>query len=220
MPALLFDLDGTLVHTDALHAQAWQEILAEQGIELDAEGYRTRISGRTNLEIVRSLLPHLPVAEGMHVAGRKEARFRELVRTIQPVEGVVPLIERAARAGCGLALVTNAPRLNAMLILEALGLTDRFSVHVIAEELGVGKPDPRPYLQGLAMLGARPETSYAFEDSIPGVRSAVDAGLRVAGLCGVHTPESLIAAGATPVVRDFAAPALLQVLAPWLGAEA
>lgn len=217
MPALLFDLDGTLVHSDPAHFQAWREILVPYGVALDDEGYRRRISGRTNPEIVASLLPDLAPDEGRRVAEAKESRFRELAGAMQPVPGLLELVERARRAGCGLALVTNAPRANATLMLRALGLHDAFSVSVLADDIGVGKPDPTPYLHAMAQLGAHPDTSYAFEDSASGVRSAVAAGLRVAGLCGMHSAEMLAKLGAAPVVPDFAAPALLTALAPLLG---
>lgn len=217
MPALLFDLDGTLVHSDPAHFQAWREILAQHHVALDEDAYRRRISGRTNPEIVQSLLPELSPAEGDRVAEAKEMRFRELAGAMQPVAGLTELVERARRAGCKLALVTNAPRANATMMLGAVGLQDAFSVCVLADEVGVGKPDPMPYLHAMAQLGAHPDTSYAFEDSASGVRSAVAAGLRVAGLCGTHTAEMLASVGADPVVPDFTAPELLAALAHLLG---
>ena len=88
-------------------------------------------------------------------------------------------------------------------MLAALGLTGRLAIVVIGSELERAKPDPLPYLRGLELTGAAASRSVAFEDSPPGVHSAVAAGLAVVGLTTSLDEASLIAAGALFAVADF-----------------
>jgi beta-phosphoglucomutase-like phosphatase (HAD superfamily) len=122
------------------------------------------------------------------------------------------LLAWAEAEGLPVAVVTNAPRENALLLLRGLGWERRFSVLVIGEELERGKPDPLPYLTALARLGAAPCHAVAFEDSLSGVRAAVAAGIAAVGLLTALTEDALRSAGAFAVARDFEDAALLALL--------
>jgi HAD superfamily hydrolase (TIGR01509 family) len=197
--ALLFDLDGTLCDTDPLHHHTWRELLAPHGIVVDHDLYRRKFSGRLNPDIVAELLPRLDRSANLDLCDRKEALFREMTPSLDPLPGVVALIEAARAARIGVALVTNAPRINADHMLAALGLADVWDAVVVAEEVGPGKPDPTPYRVALARLGVAASAAVAFEDSASGVRAAAGAGIFVVGLTTSHSAAELSAAGAAVV---------------------
>lgn len=201
--ALIFDLDGTLSHTDPLHFRVWQERLADHGVTIDEASYAARVSGRHNPEIIRDLLPQLGEEEALAFAVSKEARFRELGTDLTRLAGVDEVLRRAAAAGLALGLVTNAPRGNAYFMLDVLGLTDAFDAIGLGEDATAAKPDPAPYRDMLARLGVAAEDALAFEDSPSGVRSAVAAGIRVVGLATTQPPAVLRDVGAAPVIDDF-----------------
>lgn len=205
---LLFDLDGTLVDSDPMHKQTWGSVLARFGIALDDETYRRDFSGRLNPDIVARLLPQLDRAACVALGVEKEALFRDLTPRLDPLPGAAPLIERARQRGRKLALVTNAPRLNALHMLRAIGLADVWDAIVVAEEIGVGKPDPAPYRAGLSQLGIAAERAVAFEDSATGVQAAAGAGIFTVGLTTSHAAEGLTGSGARLIARDFEDPAL------------
>lgn len=210
---LLFDLDGTLTHTDALHYQVWQSLLAEVGVELDSVTYRQHISGRRNEAILAQFYPHLSPAEQATFAAAKEARFRQLAAgRLQPLAGLVELLALAHQRQWRLALVTNAPRENAHFMLDALELRTAFEVIILGEELPAGKPDPLPYCLALEKLGLTADEALAFEDSPTGIRSALGAGVQTVGLATTHRPADLAALGATPVIADFTASELARLL--------
>jgi HAD superfamily hydrolase (TIGR01509 family) len=214
MKALLFDLDGTLADTNPLHQLAWYEVLREHGIEADAELYARHIAGRRNVEIVASILPQLSRADALATAEDKEARFRRLAGSgLRALPGVPELLAVSVRRSWATALVTNAPRANAELVLGTLQL--RFDVTVLGEDLPVGKPDPLPYAEALRLLGAVSANALAFEDSPSGVRSSVGAGIRTVGILSGHTTVELQAAGAELCVADFSAPELQTLLTGW-----
>jgi HAD superfamily hydrolase (TIGR01509 family) len=199
--ALLFDLDGTLADTDPLHLIAWAEALLPHGIEVDEEFYRTRMSGRLNPDIVAELLPHLSPREAEDLVHSKEARVPKLAEELEPLPGLVEFLRRTS--GIPRALVTNAPRDNAEVMLGVLGLEEAFDTVVLAEDVGAGKPDPAPYLAALEKLQLAASDTLAFEDSPSGIRSAVAAGIPTVGIASTHPPESLEEAGAFTTTRDF-----------------
>lgn len=217
----LFDLDGTLMDSDALHHAAFNTILARWGRQVDTEHYKTHIMGASNAAIFGHLFPGMPASQYEPLADEKEQLFRaQLQQRVAPTAGIERLLEHIQRSGGKSAVVTNAPRANAEVMLTATGLAGRFDVLVIGEELARAKPDPLPYLTALQLLGARPEEAVAFEDSSSGVRAASAAGVWTFGMLTSLDEARLRAAGADAVIRDFDAPALWDRLGEAAGTTA
>ncbi len=216
LAAILYDLDGTLVNTDPLHFQVWQAMLRNFELDIDEAFYQTKISGRLNPAIVQDLLPHLSPDERQQFIEQKEAQFREQAPQLAPLAGLVEIIQWATAQGMKQGVVTNAPTKNVYHVLKALHLEETFDQVVIADVLGIGKPDPAPYIHALKAFNLSPHQAIAFEDSPSGMRSAVGAGIPTVGIASTHDPQTLYALGAALVVPDFAAPALWH----WLGATA
>ncbi len=214
--ALLFDLDGTLLHSDPLHEQAFTDLLRGYGVQLAPGDYLRFIHGRENAAIFADLLPD---EDARALSLRKETMFRDnLGDWATPTAGLLALLDRAAREGWATAVVTNAPRINAEAMLAALDLTDRFNTLVIGEECRAGKPDPAPYLTALDRLDADPARSLAFEDSPSGIRAARGANLFTYGLRTSLSHDQLMQAGASASLADFTDPALLDPLSRLQGA--
>lgn len=203
LAALLFDLDGTLADTDPFHFQAWQESLQSLGLQIDQGFYKVRISGRLNPAIMKDLLPQLSVTQQAQFIEHKEARFRQLAPQLQPLPGLHDVIAWATEQKLKQAVVTNAPRENADFMLRSLQLSTTFDDLVVADDLGIGKPDPAPYQQALNRFNLAPEQALAFEDSPSGVRSAVAAGIPTVGIASTQAPEVLYGVGAMLVIADF-----------------
>jgi HAD superfamily hydrolase (TIGR01509 family) len=203
LKALVFDMDGTLTDSDPIHRLAFAEALAPHGLTLSEERYRSTISGRTNAEIARILFPDWPDEHHRHFSDEKEAIFRRLATALEPTRGLLELLVWADERGLPSALVTNAPRVNADHTLAALGFEGRFRVTVAGEDVARPKPDPEPYSFALERLGIDAREAIAFEDSIPGVRSAKGAGLVTFGLTTMQSPLALREAGADQVIHHF-----------------
>jgi HAD superfamily hydrolase (TIGR01509 family) len=201
--ALLFDLDGTLVDTDALHLTAFQAVLATHGVSLTKAQYVEKIMGSSNALIGEAFLPHLSPADREAALATKELAFRDMLGELEPAAGLAALLDYAETTGLRCAVVTNAPRSNASAVLQALGLFARLPIQIIGPELARPKPDPLPYLTGLEKTGAVGAHSIAFEDSLSGLRAAVGAGLSVVGMTTTLDEATLLWAGATIAVADF-----------------
>ncbi len=210
-PALLFDLDGTMLVSDPIHEAVFAEIWAEHGLSVPDDFYMSQIHGRLNFDIFSEFLPDHP--DPAALGDDKEARFRDrLPRPYPAMPGLTTLIATAQGQGWALAVVTNATRLNAEAMLEAIGLTEAFQTVVCGDECARGKPDPAPYLEAMRQLGATPETCIAFEDSPSGVRAAAASGAFTIGIRSALDDQTLRAAGANASVTDFTDPALSDYL--------
>ena len=211
--ALLFDLDGTLTDTDKLHLVAIQQLLLEEDNRPFSEAeFDELCSGQANARMCQLLFPDRSLVEHTAFADRKEARFRQLSATLEPIPGLLKLLAYAQTHGIGRVVVTNAPRANANHMLSALGLLDAFAHVVVAEDLPRAKPDPLPYLTGLLHLNAEPRNALAFEDSIPGLTAAKGAGLFTVGLATSQSHATLLDAGADLVIDTFEDERLWQLI--------
>jgi HAD superfamily hydrolase (TIGR01509 family) len=215
--ALLFDLDGTMVDTDALHLAAWNSILRRSGRSIDIDFYKTRVMGFDNEAVTAALFPNQPAHQRAALVEEKETAFRSFVDRLDPTPGLDDLLGWAEAKALPVAVVTNAPRANARLLLRGLGLEQRFPVLIIGEELARGKPDPLPYATALSELGATPAHAIAFEDSLSGVRAAAGAGIDTIGMLTALPETALRQAGAFMVANDFTDAALRATLAERLG---
>ncbi|AZD19001.1 haloacid dehalogenase superfamily, subfamily IA, variant 3 with third motif having DD or ED [Pseudomonas sp. NFPP07] len=212
LSALLFDLDGTLIDTDDLHLNAYNQLLARWGKSMSLDYYKAHVMGFPDDMIFSGLFPQAPATQYPELAAQKEAMFRAQLRETIPVPGVLRTLDYAQAAGIPMAVVTNAPRENAEAMLQGLGIAERFDALVIGGELARGKPDPLPYLTALRLLDASADQALAFEDSLAGVRSAAAAGIHTFGMLSGLEETQLREAGARSIIRDFNDEALWQRL--------
>ncbi|MBJ9974266.1 HAD-IA family hydrolase [Pseudomonas sp. S75] len=213
LTALLFDLDGTLTDTDTLHLQAFRTLLHDHdGRELTQAQFDEQISGRSNGLLFKELFPQASADQCQALAERKEALFRELSPRLEPMPGLLRLLAYGEQQRIGMCVVTNAPRLNAEHMLKALGVSERFDHVLVADELARPKPDPLPYLTGLQRLSAQAQRALAFEDSLPGVKAAVDAGIFTVALATTQPAQRLLQAGAGLVIDDYDDPRLWALI--------
>lgn len=218
-PALLFDLDGTMLNSDPIHMGVFQELWTSRGLAFDEAFYMKHVHGRLNVDIFAEFLPDEPNPQAL--SDWKEAQFRDrLPRPYPPMPGVAALVARAVEEDWPRAIVTNAMRLNAEAMLEAVGLRDAFDVIVIGEECPRGKPDPYPYQEAMRQLGVTPNHAIAFEDSPSGARAARSSGAYTVGIRSGLDDHTLRQAGAHITMQDFTDPALTQVLERYKGAAA
>lgn len=209
--ALLFDLDGTLLVSDPLHIAVFGEFFAERGMPYSEEVYERQIHGSHNAEIFPRLFPG---EDAKALAEEKERRFRERLEPgTPPMPGARALLDRAVEKNWRLAVVTNAPRINAEHMLNAIGLRDYFETLVIGDECARGKPDPEPYLAAMRALDVSPRDCIAFEDSQSGMRAAARSGAFGVGVLSGVAPDRLIEVGAKATIRDFEDDTLPEILA-------
>jgi len=170
---------------------------------MDRKTYMDKIHAGANDDIRRFLFGDQADTVGIDYVARKEATFRDLIQDVAVVPGAIELLDRARRAGLRLAVVTNAPRENAELLLAPLGGAEAFDAVVLGDELARGKPHPLPYLTALEQLGVGAPNACGFEDSVGGVTALLAAGVFAVGVGKGSYVDDLTRAGAGRVVADL-----------------
>jgi sugar-phosphatase len=181
MQAILLDMDGTLVDSDAAVERAWQAWAGEYGVQL--AGTPAFLHGSPALRSVRRLRPDLDDEAAVAAAGRQlELQYDDL-SDVRATLGTSELLAELASRQLPWAVVTSADVRLARARLGAAGV--RAPLLVTAEDVRAGKPDPESYLLAARQLGADPGRCLVVEDSVAGVTAGQAAGATVAGLKGV-----------------------------------
>ena len=177
--ALVFDLDGTIVDTETPEFEAIRAVWAHHGRDYTIDLFAQYVG--TSTGTLGWLDELIAVADGpVDVAAAYSLRsdvHRQLTEALRPREGIIALIEDAAAAGVPMAVASNSPGSWVADRLLALELHAHLPVIISIDVASRPKPDPAPFAEACAALGADPRRSVAFEDSVVGVRAAVAAGL-------------------------------------------
>ena len=194
--ACLFDLDGLLLDTEPLHAQAWREAAGQFAIAL-SERDLLQLRGRRRVDCVAQVREWIARRTGGPAPSREallavqQPVARRLMPGALPVEGAEALVASCQEHGVPMAMVTSSTREAVALKCAPHGWLRAIEERVLGDdpELSVGKPAPDPYLLAAQRLGVPAADCWAFEDSPAGALSAVLAG------CHVHV---LLAPGLDP----------------------
>lgn len=199
--AVLFDMDGVLIDTNAAVMQLWRRVGSLVGRELSDNELRADVLGCTPEHTVERLFCTQPEAARRWLL--EEIRAGEPTLTYQPLPGAARLVRALAAAGVPLALVTSASAGRAAAVLDALDVKECFKVMVTWGDVERGKPDPQSYLLAASRLGVCPAECVVFEDSVNGVRAAVAAGTICVGVGVPKAAGPLLTTGAAAVVTSL-----------------
>lgn len=185
---IIFDCDGVLVNSEPLSARADVEIMARFGITLDEAEFRARFMGRTFEAMVHELTVGHGIAFPDNIVALKNQRLGELYRSeLQLVHGVRDALETVRGLGLSMSVASNSPRELVTLALQVTGLLPFFRDRITTyEDVPNGKPEPDIYLLAAKRNGSTAENCLAVEDSVTGVKAAVDAGCWTLGFTGTH----------------------------------
>ena len=228
--ACLFDLDGVLTGTAALHREAWKEtfdsfLRAREGTDFapfTEADYNNHVDGRPRFDGVRAFLSsrEIVLPEGapddppsddtVHGLGnRKNQRVQQIIgeRGVSPYPGSVRYLEAAKEAGLKIGVVTSSA--NGAAVLEAGDLTRFVEARIdgvtIAERGLRGKPAPDSFLAGAEALGVDRTAAAVFEDALSGVQAGKTGGFGyVVGVDRARQADALRQHGADIVVNDLA----------------
>jgi beta-phosphoglucomutase len=184
---VIWDMDGTLIDSAREHYEAWRELLAPEGFDLDFPTFMAGF-GRRNIEWLRDLLGEETALEEIHRIGdAKEARYREMIRDSDLVvlPGVFDTLRALRAQGWRQAVATSAPVHNLEIILEVTGLKDLLDGWAGSEDVENGKPAPDVFLAAAERIGVSPERAIVVEDADAGVLGAHRAGMMAIGV-GPH----------------------------------
>ena len=209
--AAVFDFDGVIVDSEPLHFRSLREALLSERIEITHAEYWEHLLAHDDRSSIRLAFERrgerTDAVRLARVERVKVERFAQLIPEIPVFPGARELIGALA-AELPLAIASGARREEIEAILAGIGLRDSFLVVVGAQDAGRSKPNPAPYLEAARRLESRlaglvPGECVAFEDSVPGVMSALGAGMKVIGVA--HSYPAAKLHSAHRVVHSLAA---------------
>ncbi len=211
--ALIFDFNGVLADDDPIHMRALRRVSEEEGFTFNDEEYLDKYLPLNDWDCFRALF-------AKHSIPLEEARLDELIRrksvyyfqAIAAKSVLFPDAAGAVRAAANrfvLAIASGARIEEIEHILAQADLGPCFAAIVSAEDVRFGKPHPEPFLRAHEKLKARNGSlkvseCVAIEDSIGGIQSAHEAGMRCLGIAHSYGPDRLRAASPEWIIDSIA----------------
>ncbi|MDN8598702.1 HAD family phosphatase [Citrobacter sp. S2-9] len=195
--AVLFDMDGVLIDSNAVIENAWNEAAEMYGKTISKDDIVKHIHGQPGPHTIRSLFNDLPLSDRQKV--QAHIIDAENTANYDPIPDVAKLITSLHAAGIRVGIVTSGWREKIDRVMNMLQIQSCISVIVERDDVARGKPFPDPYLLAAERLAIPAGKTIVFEDSRSGVTSAVSAGTFCVGIGS----EELIACGAKLAIPDF-----------------
>ena len=191
--AVIFDLDGVLVFTDAYHYLAWKTIADKLQIAFD-ENINHRLRGVSRMESLEIILSYSDKVLSAHdkrmLAAEKNTHYQHLLEKLSP-EAVSQetrnMLDALREKGIRLAIGSSSK--NASFILEKTDMASYFEVVVSGMDITHSKPDPEVFLVAAQQLGLSPSACLVIEDAHAGVQAAVDGHFDCAGIGDAASSE-------------------------------
>lgn len=177
---VLFDLDGVLVLTEHLKAEAHAAAIRHLGGDVSPSFYG-HLMGQSHEAVRGAFLAAAHIrADPYEYTRFFRSKYRELLETrLEVVPGIVELLHTLTEKGYLLSVVSSSSSELMGEVLDRVALTRFFRVQVSADDVFRKKPAPDAYLKALDLLGVSPASAVVIEDSESGVQAAVNAGILV-----------------------------------------
>lgn len=211
--SVVFDLDGLMIDSEPIFAEAARRVLARRNLEIVPEILQRMLGmpGRQALPLFRA---YYNLSESVEeLAAECRGHFYEILGSKPPplLTGVVELMDRLERAGIPKAIATSSRRYYVDRVLPPHGLLDRFSFILTSDDVEFGKPHPEIYEKAAARFGHEPAEMLVLEDSPNGLRAAKGAGARCIVVPHALVPTAEIK-NADAILVSLADPRLERIL--------
>ena len=204
LQAVIFDFDGVIADSEPLHFRAFQQALAEDGLELAPKEYYARYLGFDDVGMFQAFgedrgLP-MDATRVTQLVARKGVKLQALLSGSSVLfPGAVEFV-RAAASAVPIAIASGALRHEIEEVIDAAGVADLFAAIVASGDTPESKPSPAPYRLAFERLREAtgttldPRRCVAIEDSRWGLESARGAGLRCVGVTNSYPADELTGA--------------------------
>lgn len=199
--AIIFDLDGVIINSNPAIETFWKSWTDKEGVDLTDTLIREWIYGRKVGDTLTGLFNHVSDKRKKEI---EQSAF-DFDSTMKPgaIRGVVEFIASLHSLPVPIGVVTSSHHSRMFTMLKNLGLENKFTHFVTANDVTRGKPHPEPYLKMSAEMNLPTHACLVFEDAVSGIQSAVAAGMHTIGIGNEKAKQDLLLHGAADVVIDF-----------------
>ncbi len=176
----VFDMDGLMFDTETLVYRAWQKVMDDHNYNYNFEIYKQTVGRRT--VDVKKMYEEMYDDNFDYALMREEANvyFRRAINDfgVPFKKGLINILEHLKHKGIKIALATSTSSQTAMWLIEDADLKKYFDKYVCGNMVTNGKPHPEVFLTAAKELQLAPEDCIALEDSLNGIKSAYNAGMK------------------------------------------
>jgi HAD superfamily hydrolase (TIGR01509 family) len=200
--AFLFDLDGTIVKTDKIYYEVWQEILMKYNIILNEDIFKKYIFGNNDNYVKNTLLKNENILLN-ELSKMKDYLFIKKIDNIVVIDGIYDFINKIKLLGHKLCIVTNCNRNVAERIVKYINIDNLIDFIISNNDCINGKPDSEPYIKAMSKYNILNNKCFIFEDSKTGILSAKNSYPKM--LIGIENNNSveLINCGVNMMIPNF-----------------
>ncbi|HBZ11397.1 MAG TPA: HAD family hydrolase [Bacillus bacterium] len=177
MEAVVFDFDGLIVDTESVWYEAFRQIFCKLDYDLTIDEFALCIG--TSDDVLFDRLKKKVSFTKESVLREAKSIYKDQLPALKLRDGVLEYLNTAKNLGFKIGLASSSNRIWVEGFLDRFDIKDYFDVIKTADDVVKIKPDPELYLAAIKELRAAPEETIAFEDSVNGLRAALDAGLNV-----------------------------------------
>ena len=186
---LLFDLDGTLVNTDNIYCEVWNELLSDYDLTCNMYFFNNFIKGKNDALFLKYLIPNISSNEITNISFKKDELFIKKIETNRPqilIVGAYEFIETYKNNN--IAIVTSCNKKSALYILQYTNIYQFTKLLITADDCINHKPHPEPYLKAIDYFNADKNKCIIFEDSYSGFTSAINS--EVPNICIIKNEDT------------------------------
>lgn len=180
--AVIFDMDGTMVNTEPLHAKAFSQVLAELGEKIDVDRLVDQFYGMTDIDVIKAVRPQLTIDEIENYIQKKNQYLNVIFKSLTANEktkylapGLISFLEFLKSNQLPMAVVSASEDIIVDQTLATFHLNHYFDFTMGRNQTKKTKPHPDPYLEAIKRFHLKESEVIIFEDSPTGIKSAVAA---------------------------------------------
>lgn len=201
-PAVLFDVDGTLVDSTYLHVHAWSQAFDRLGRPVEAWRIHRSI-GMDASQLIESLVADADDDMKAHAKDLHAHYYQQLTTLLRPLPGARELIDGVKTLGLQVVLATSAPEDELAKLREVLDVDELVSAVTSSEDVDTAKPQPDIVEVALARAGVTPQRAVFVGDAVWDIEACRRVGVpAVAVRCGGIGRDELQGAGAADIYDD------------------